>query len=65
MKRVEVISENKNYTAVNVGSWHEISGHGLIYPKFGTEIKGKVFSYPQQRRGNIHSNKRIWLFPGR
>jgi mannose-6-phosphate isomerase-like protein (cupin superfamily) len=43
MKKVEVISENKNYTAVNVGSWHEISGHGLIHPKFGTEIKGKVF----------------------
>lgn len=43
MKKVEVISENKDYTAVNVGSWHEISGHGLIHPKFGTEIKGKYF----------------------
>lgn len=43
MKKVEKISENKNYTAVNVGSLDDIKDYSLIHPKLGKEIKGKVF----------------------
>lgn len=43
MKQVEKISENKNYTAVNVGSLDDIKNYLLIHPKTGREIKGKVF----------------------
>lgn len=43
MKKVEIISENKNYTAVNVGRWQDIGNYSLIHPKLNTEIKGKVF----------------------
>lgn len=43
MKKVELISENKNYTAVNVGSLADIEKYSLIHPKLKTEIKGKVF----------------------
>jgi mannose-6-phosphate isomerase-like protein (cupin superfamily) len=43
MKKVEVISENKNYTAVNVGKIQDIDEYSLIHPKLKTEIKGKVF----------------------
>ena len=43
MKEVEKISDNKNYTAVNVGSLNDIKSYSLIHPKSGKEIKGKVF----------------------
>lgn len=43
MKKVEKISENKNYTAVNVGSLDDIKSYSLIHPISGREIKGKVF----------------------
>ncbi|MGB4415085.1 MAG: cupin domain-containing protein [Paludibacter sp.] len=43
MKKVEMISENKNYTAVNVGRLEDIVKYSLIHPKLRTEIKGKVF----------------------
>ncbi len=43
MKKVENISENKNYTAVNVGSLSSIKDYSMIHPKLGVEIKGKVF----------------------
>lgn len=43
MKKVELISENKNYTAVNVGSLADLENYSLIHPKLKTEIKGKVF----------------------
>lgn len=36
-------SENKNYSAVNIGSLDEIKSHSLIHTKSGKEIKGKVF----------------------
>ena len=38
-----MISENKNYTAVNIGSLQDVESYSLIHPKLGTEIKGKVF----------------------
>lgn len=43
MKQSEKISENKNYSAVNVGNLDEIKNYSLIHPKSGREIKGKVF----------------------
>lgn len=43
MKIIESISENKNYTAVNLGCLDELMEHGLIHPKSGEEIRGKVF----------------------
>ena len=43
MKKLEKISENKDYTAVNIGSMDDIKSYSLIHPKSGKEIKGKVF----------------------
>lgn len=43
MKIIELISENKNYKAVNLGCLDELMEHGLIHPKSGEEIRGKVF----------------------
>ncbi len=43
MKKLETISENKNYTAVNIGSLSNIKDYSLIHPKLGVEIKGKLF----------------------
>lgn len=43
MKKSEKISENKDYTAVNIGSMDEIKSYSLLHPKSGREIKGKVF----------------------
>ena len=43
MKQSEKISENKNYSAVNIGSLDEIKNYSLLHPKSGKEIKGKVF----------------------
>jgi len=36
-------SENKDYTAVNIGPLDEIKSYSLIHPISGKEIKGKVF----------------------
>ena len=43
MKKPTLISESKNYTAVNVGSLQDVSAYSLIHPKLKHEIKGKVF----------------------
>ncbi|MCL2760978.1 MAG: cupin domain-containing protein [Desulfuromonadales bacterium] len=43
VKQVEKISENNNYTAVNVGSLNDLANYSLTHPKTGQEIKGKVF----------------------
>ncbi|WP_319479226.1 cupin domain-containing protein [uncultured Draconibacterium sp.] len=43
MKKLELISENKNYSAVNVGNLEDVEKYSLIHPKLKTEIKGKVF----------------------
>lgn len=52
MKKIEVISNNKNYKAVNVGKWEDVEAFSLIHPKLGTEIKGKVFlKEPTQSTG--------------
>ncbi len=43
MKKLALISENKNYTAVNVGSLQDVAAYSMIHPKLKHEIKGKVF----------------------
>lgn len=43
MKRTEKIAENKNYTAINIGSLKDIKSYSLIHPKTGKEVKGKLF----------------------
>ena len=43
MKKSEVISENRNYTAVNIGSLQDLEAYSMIHPKLKHEIKGKVF----------------------
>jgi mannose-6-phosphate isomerase-like protein (cupin superfamily) len=43
MKKVEKISENNDYTAVNIGGIDEVKSYSLIHPVSGREIKGKVF----------------------
>ncbi len=43
MKKVEMISENKNYTAINVGRLEDLANYSLFNPNLKTEIKGKVF----------------------
>ncbi len=42
MKQIEIISENKNYTAVNIGSLDKLTDYSFIHPKTGKVI-GKVF----------------------
>jgi mannose-6-phosphate isomerase-like protein (cupin superfamily) len=43
MKQIKNISENKNYTAVSIGSLDELSNYTFIHPKTGQEVRGKVF----------------------
>ena len=43
MKKIELISENTNYTAVNVGSMDKLKDYSFMHPKNGQEITGKVF----------------------
>jgi mannose-6-phosphate isomerase-like protein (cupin superfamily) len=43
MKQIEKISENRNCTAVSVGSLDELTDYSFIHPKNGQEVRGKVF----------------------
>ncbi|GHV94045.1 hypothetical protein AGMMS50293_03650 [Spirochaetia bacterium] len=43
MKQIENISENKNYSAVNIGDLNKIMEHSFKHPKSGQDVKGKVF----------------------
>lgn len=43
MKKIESVSGNKNYSAVNIGKLDDLMEHSLIHPKSGQEVKGKVF----------------------
>lgn len=43
MKTTKKTAENKNFTAINIGSLSDINAYSLIHPKLGTEIKGKLF----------------------
>lgn len=43
MKQIEYISENENYTAINVGRLDQLMDYTIIHPKNGKLIEGKVF----------------------
>lgn len=43
MKKIELISENANHTAVNVGNLEELKDYSFIHPKTKQEVTGKVF----------------------
>ena len=43
MKKMEIIAESQNFTAVNIGSLDELTGYSLIHPKTRQEIVGKAF----------------------
>ncbi|MDR1102589.1 MAG: cupin domain-containing protein [Tannerella sp.] len=43
MKQIENISENKNYTAVSIGSLDELTDYSFIHPKTRQKVCGKVF----------------------
>ena len=49
MKQIEKISENNNYTAVNMGCFDELKNYSLTHPKTGQEVKGKVFLKEQTK----------------
>lgn len=43
MKTPEKLSENTNYTAVDLGKLSDLSGYSLEHPKLKRTIEGKVF----------------------
>lgn len=43
MKKVELITEGKGYTAVDMGSLDKMGEYSIVHPKLKTEISGKLF----------------------
>lgn len=43
MENIEIISENKAYTAINIGSLDNLTERYLIHPKTKQKVNGKVF----------------------
>ncbi len=43
MKQIEKNSENKNYTAVNIGNLDELMDYSFLHPKTKKDVHGKVF----------------------
>ncbi len=43
MKEIEKLSENKHYSAVNLGNLDDLKDYGLIHPVSKRIIEGKVF----------------------
>lgn len=43
MKKIEIISESENYTAVNIGSLNKLQDYSFVHPKNGQTVTGKVF----------------------
>ena len=43
MKQIEKISENKNYTAVNIGGFENLADYSFVHVKTKQEVRGKVF----------------------
>ena len=43
MKNIEKLSENKHYTAVNMGNMDDLKDYGLVHPVSKKVIEGKVF----------------------
>ncbi|MGE5363621.1 MAG: cupin domain-containing protein [Bacteroidota bacterium] len=44
MKKTEIISEGKNYSAVDLGNLDQLMDHSFLHPKLNVEVKGKVFT---------------------
>jgi mannose-6-phosphate isomerase-like protein (cupin superfamily) len=43
MNKLQEISKNRNYTAINAGSMDTWKEYSMIHPKSGQEVTGKVF----------------------
>jgi mannose-6-phosphate isomerase-like protein (cupin superfamily) len=43
MKQIEKLSENTNYTAVDMGSLNELKEYSLVHPVSKRVLEGKVF----------------------
>jgi mannose-6-phosphate isomerase-like protein (cupin superfamily) len=43
MKQTKRLAKNKNYTAIDIGSFDDVKYYSLIHPKTRREIKGKLF----------------------
>lgn len=43
MKKIEKLSENKHYSAVNLGDLNNLKDYSLIHPKNKKLVEGKVF----------------------
>lgn len=43
MKQINKISENSNYSAVNLGAFDDLMAYSLIHPVNKKLIEGKVF----------------------
>lgn len=43
METINILSENENYTAVNIGSMNELMKHTLVHSVSGRIIEGKAF----------------------
>ncbi len=44
MKKINKISENENYSAINIGDLNSLVEYSLLHAKNKQEIKGKVFT---------------------
>lgn len=42
MTNILQVGENKNYTAISVGSLSKLMEHSLVHPKLGHTVEGKV-----------------------
>lgn len=43
MKKVDVSSEGKNFTIIDLGDFDSLMDYSFLHPKLKTEVKGKVF----------------------
>jgi len=43
MKEIEIISENENYSAANIGNLADLLNYSYKHPQLGVEIPGKLF----------------------
>ncbi|MBN2522982.1 MAG: cupin domain-containing protein [Bacteroidales bacterium] len=43
MKKVKIISEGENYTAIDIGEFDKLMGYSYLHPKLHHIVKGKVF----------------------
>ena len=58
METTKVISENENYTAVNIGSMDELMEHTLVHPVSGRIIEKLFEQFPCIERIELRLSKR-------